>query len=103
LFKIGFSAKTKNIGIFMQKLSTKIRKKQGHLQIPVFSFRAGLWKKNSKFAACKKKVQKILAYIGSIHYLCCKKEEPACWRGKLEEKPGQAQAGYQSSQLRCKL
>ena len=58
---------------------------------------------NSKFAACKKKVQKILAYIGSIHYLCCKKEEPACWRGKLEEKPGQAQAGYQSSQLRCKL
>ena len=59
--------------------------------------------KNSKFAACKKKVQKILAYIGSIHYLCCKKEEPACWRGKLEEKPGQAQAGYQSSQLRCKL
>ena len=60
-------------------------------------------RKNSKFAACKKKVQKILAYIGSIHYLCCKKEEPACWRGKLEEKPGQAQAGYQSSQLRCKL
>ena len=37
-----------------------------------------LKKKNSKFAACKKKVQKILAYIGSIHYLCCKKEEPAC-------------------------
>jgi hypothetical protein len=51
----------------------------------------------------RKKVLKILAYIGSIHYLCCKKEEPACWRGKLEEKPGQAQAGYQSSQLRCKL
>ena len=59
--------------------------------------------KNSKFAACKKKVQKILAYIGSIHYLCCKKEEPACWRGKLTYKQGQAPKGYQSSQLRCKL
>ena len=74
-----------------------------HISYHITIVITNLEKKNSKFAACKKKVQKILAYIGSIHYLCCKKEEPACWRGKLEEKPGQAQAGYQSSQLRCKL
>jgi hypothetical protein len=67
-------------GIIVCKTIIKKRNESGLI---LFNLEHESNESNSKFATSKIKDWKNLAWIGSILYLCCKKEEPACWRGKL--------------------